>query len=232
MNIAIIPVRTGSKRVPKKNIRDFFGKPLFIYTMEYARDCGLFEDVVLSTESQEVINIAQSYGFDVPFQRPVELATDQATVIQVCDHTLNFMHQEYGKVYDNFCMLQATSPMRTDRDIIKAFELLDESADAVVAVTDYNIPPLWAFKYREDGYVEYMFPEYMCMKSQQLPKVCVDSGAMYWIRVSAFRDCGHLLPPRLKPYWMPRHAAVDVDEPEDWTEMQIYYREYFLKENV
>lgn len=222
-NLAIIPVRTGSKRLRLKNIRHFFGKPIFVYTLEYAKRSGLFDEILVSTESNEVIDICRQYGHDVPFLRPEHLAIDTAQLVQVVADVLH-EYELRNKIFDNFCLLWATAPMRTDDDLQKAYRLLEEKVEAVVGVTDYDLPVFCALKESEVGFLEPLFEEYQKLPSDRQPKAVVDNSSMCWCRVSAFRKYGTWMPPLLRGYWMPRSRSVDIDTEDDWELVEFYFR--------
>jgi len=222
-NIAIIPIRLGSRRLPKKNIRQFFGKPIFLYTLEYAQQSGLFETIMVSTESEKVADLCKKNGYPVPFQRPKDLSTDDAQLVQVVEHVLDESHKR-GKEFDNLCLLWATAPMRTDMDIRAAYDMLDNDTDAVVGVTDFDLPVFCALKENEAGFMEPLFQEYQKLPSNCQPRTVVDNSAMCWVKVSAFQRYKSWLPPKLKGYWMPRQRSVDVDTIEDWYILEFWYK--------
>ena len=225
-NLAIIPVRTGSRRLHQKNIKHFFGKPIFIYTLEYAKRSGLFDEILVSTESEEVVAICRPYGHDVPFLRPERLASDSAQLVHVVADAL----QEYerrGKVFENFCMLWATAPMRTDVHIREAFGLLDD-AEAVIGATYFDRSVFSGMRPDETGLLSPLFPELLRQPSVKQPEVVVDNCSMVWVRTSAFHEHGTWLPPKLKAYMMPRRFSVDIDTAEDWELAEFYWHKYIL----
>ena len=222
-------MRAGSKRLENKNFRDFFGKPIFVYTLEYARRSGLFDEIFVSTESEEVRNLCVKHGFDVPFLRPDELATDQAQLVHVIRHTLDTF-EERGKEFENFCILWATAPMRTAQDIKSAHAMLEGDTEAVVGITDYDLPVFCAMRFSGDCLLEPLFPEYQKLPGSKQPKVVCDNGTMCWVKTRAFYEHGTWLPPKLKGYFMPRRYSVDIDTHDDWNLAAYYYENYFLKE--
>ena len=218
-------MRAGSKRLANKNIRDFFGKPIFVYTLEHARKCRLFNEIMVSTESEEVTDLCAEYGLDIPFLRPHELATDTTQLVHVCAHVIE-AYEERGRNFDNFCILWATAPMRTAEDIVNAYKMFDEETDAVVAITNYDLPVFCAM-YMDDKYrLEPVFPQYMKLSSGEQPRAFCDNGSMCWVRVSAFLQYHTWLPPRLKGYWMPKYCSVDIETIEDWNLAGYYYQFY------
>lgn len=226
-NLAIIPMRKGSKGLPDKNIRDFFGKPIFAYTLEHAKKSGLFDEIIISTDSQEIADLCREYGGNVPFMRPPEYATDTAQLVGVVKHVLETYEGE-GRFFDRFCLLWATAPMRTSEDIKQAYAMLDDDTDAVVGVTDYDLPVFCALHADESSRLSPLFPEYQKLTRKQQPKAVVDNGAFCWVKRKAFQEHGTWLPPTLKGYWMPRHFSIDIDNEEDWDLASYYYQKYII----
>lgn len=214
-NIAIIPVRTGSKRLPEKNILDFFGKPMFMHTVEAAVTSGLFDEIHVSTESQAVADICKSNGVSVKFLRPEELARDDATLESVCAHVLDKFLSDYEKAFNNFCLLWATAPLRASSDIINSYKLLEEGCDCVVSVTDYDLPVYCSQQVGDDGFLTPNFPDMFWLPGQEMPRVFCDNGALSWCRVGAFRREGVWMPKKSKPYYMSKSVSVDIDTQAD-----------------
>jgi len=227
-NLAIIPIRSGSKRIANKNIRNFFGKPIFVYTLEDTRKCGLFDEIMVSTESIDVVELCVKHGLEVPFLRPEDLASDNAQLVDVCAHVIE-VYEERGCFFDNFCLLWATAPMRTAEDIVNAYNMLDKKAEAVVAITDYDLPVFCAMSINEEHYLKPLFPECQKLPSIKQPRATVDNGSMCWVKVKAFKEHKTWLPPKLKGYWMPRSRSIDLDDQEAWDLLEFYYKKYFLE---
>ena len=153
-NIAVIPCRGGSTRIPQKNFMNFFGKPMFLYVYETAVQSGLFEDIVISTNSQQILDICKAYEIDVPFRRPEKLAENDATIASVCQHALEEM-EKGGKRYDNLCLLWATAVMMEAEDLQNSYKMLmeDEGTEGVAGVTEcFQYFP--AHKVDENGYIK------------------------------------------------------------------------------
>lgn len=227
-NLAIIPIRMGSKRLPRKNIRDFFGKPIFVHTLEHARQSGLFNEIIVSTEAEEVREICREYGLELPFIRPEVLAGNKAQLVHVLKHVLD-EYQHRDEMFDNFCMLWATAPMRTADDIRAAYDLLKDDTDAVVGTTHFDRSVFSGMRRGSGGYIAPLFPDKLRLPSVEQPEVFVDNGSMCWVRTTAFREHGTWLPPKLKAYLMPRHCSVDIDTQEDWDLAKYYYRKYVFQ---
>lgn len=226
-NLAIIPIRQGSRRLPGKNIRDFFGKPLVAYTLEYARKSGCFDEIMVSTDAPEIADICRAHGAAVPFLRPAELATDTAQLVDVVRHVLK-NYAGRGVLFDNFCLLWATAPMRTADDIRQAYAMFDTQTEAVVGVTSYEISVFSGFQMDAEHGLVPLFPATLRLPSSKQPPVCAVNSSLCWVRVRAFEQHNTWLPPRLKGYLMPRRFSVDIDTQDDWDLAEYYYRKYFL----
>ena len=227
-NIAVIPVRAGSTRVPKKNFIDFFGKPMFVHTYDAAVASGVFADVVVSTDSKEVLEICKRRSIPVPFVRPDKLGGDTVSLNDVLAHALDEMKKQ-GKTYDNICLLWATAPMRTGEDIRRCHALLQEKKDAsaAIAVTDcFHYYP--AHVNDENGFIKPLvcFDNMTTLRAQDVPKTYVDNGSIAFVRVPAFLKEKTWMPAKSVGYYMPRTHSVDVDTPEDLELLSYYYRKY------
>jgi CMP-N-acetylneuraminic acid synthetase len=219
--LCLIPARGGSRRFPRKNVAPLAGKPLIAYTITAARASGLFDRVVVSTEDEEIREVAEAWGAEV-FPRPAELATDTAGNVDVCLDALARLARG-GERFDLLGCLLPTSPLRTVEDLHGAHAaLLERGADAVMAVTDYAIPPFWALE-EQEGFLRPHWGRRYMVKSQELPRVCVDNGAIYLVRIDVFERERSFYSARLAGYWMPRERSVDVDEPVD-----LALAEFFL----
>lgn len=229
-SIAIIPVRAGSTRVKKKNFLDFYGKPLFVYTYEHAKNSNLFEKIVISTESKEVLDICEKYDIEVEYTRPEKLADGSISLDDVCLDVLSF-YKEKGLVFDHMCLLWATAPMRDDNDIKNAFALLtsDHIANAVIAVTKYYFSPYCAVTSNSDGTMNPVMPEQFWLGSHAWPETLVDCGSMSWVNVNVFEKEKSWMPTNSKPYIMPRYKCVDLDTEEDLELLRMYFEKYCLK---
>ena len=221
-NLAIIPVRTGSKRVPNKNIKLFHGKPMFIHTVEHAIESNLFSKIHVSTESNEVVQICKEYGLEVDFLRPVELAEDHSDLNDVCKYVINKYNND-GLKFNNFCLLWATAPLRNTEDIINAYRMLDSNFDAVVGVSSYDLPVSCAQKISDDGILEKIFPEEFWLSSKDIPKRVCDNGSLCWTKISIFEKVGNWLPNKSKGYEMPKERSVDIDTYFDWALAEFLY---------
>ena len=219
--VAIIPARGGSKRLPRKNIIDFRGKPIIAYTIEAAIDSRLFDRVIVSTEDQEIAEISRRFGASVS-ERPKQLAADSAKVVQVC---LDFLRSEEkeGRSYSVICCLYATAPLRSAEDIKKTVQLIEPGVcDFSMAVTEFDQPPHQAMLVKPDNFLEPMWPDLVFVREGDLGRLCVDNGSTYAASVEKFMKLGHFRGSNARAYFMPRSRSVDINVPED-LEMALYY---------
>ncbi|WP_415902802.1 acylneuraminate cytidylyltransferase family protein [Neptuniibacter sp. QD29_5] len=209
-NVCIIPARSGSKRIKNKNIRKLAGKPLVSWTIEAAQATDIFDEIIVSTDSNDVADIARHYGINVPSLRPVELSGDYTTAAEVIAyHTANVSEC-------NICYLQPTSPLRSVDDIVNSYNLLiKEQVGAVVSVSDFTVPLNWIY----DDSIDFgsFISGVGAKRSQDYDKKYVLNGAIYWVRNSLFKEFGtHLLTENIIPYVMPQDRSVDIDEEIDF----------------
>ena len=212
--VCIIPARGGSKRLPRKNIADFLGRPILTHTVDAARESGVFERVVVSTEDPEIGDVARAAGAEI-HERTHGLAGDTARLVDVC---LAFLDDEEraGRRWDYFACLLATAPMRNADDVKRARALIEPGVcDFAMAVTTYPLPPLQALRTNEAGFLRPMFPDMINLRSQETPALFVDNGSTYIALVSAFREERTFYGSRLRGHVMPRERSVDIDEPFD-----------------
>ncbi|MBF0186382.1 MAG: acylneuraminate cytidylyltransferase family protein [Magnetococcales bacterium] len=227
-NLAIIPMRGGSKRIPKKNIKPFFGKPIFLYTLEEAKKCKLFDEIMISTDSEEIAQLCRDHDGNIPFMRPPELATDEARLGDVCANVIQ-TYENKEVYFENFCILWATAPMRTAEDIKNAYQLLDEKTEAVVGVSEFDYPLFCAQYLAQSGELVPVFPDLCMAPAKEHPQAVVDNSSMCWVKTAAFKEQGTWLPKRLKGYSMPRSRSVDIDTQQQWDQAEFFFNK-FLKE--
>lgn len=213
-SIAIIPARGGSKRLPRKNILPFRGKPLLFWTCEAARDSGCFAAVVVSTEDEEIADIARSNGFAVD-ERPAALGSDTTSCAEVCLEFLDRSEQA-GIHYESLCCLYATAPLRNAEDIRQVMKYLTPDTDAVHAVCGYTHPPHQMLYQNPEGFLVPAFPLLVTKKSQEVPEGLIGNGSTYAIRVEALKKYRSFYPARVKGYRMPFLRSVDIDTAEDF----------------
>lgn len=224
MNVAIIPARGGSKRIPRKNIRPFAGKPIIAYSIEAARACGLFERIIVSTDDPEIAEVARRYGAEVPFLRPSELADDHTGTNAVVQHAISWALSERMPV-EYVCCIYATAPFVHDEILRKGFETLIESGrDFAFSVTSYAFPILRSLRLTKERGVEPIWPENMPKRSQDLEEAYHDAGQFYWGRAEAFLNNTPLFSNVAVPVILPRHLVQDIDTLEDWERAELMYQ--------
>jgi pseudaminic acid cytidylyltransferase len=224
MKIAIIPARGGSKRIPRKNIRPFNGKPLIAYSIEAARNSGLFDHVIVTTDDEEIAAIARQYGAETPFVRPPELANDHATTVPVIRHAVQWVQQNMGPV-EYACCIYATAPFIQAAALRAAYDKLiaNKVTGYVFSATTFPFPIQRAFKVKEDGHVEMFHPENYNTRSQDLEEAYQDAGQFYWGSADAYLSDKIFFSTDSMAYVLPRHMVQDIDTPEDWRRAELMY---------
>lgn len=221
-NLAMITARGGSKRIPRKNIKEFCGKPIIAYTIEAAKSSGVFEEIMVSTDDEEIARTARLLGANVPFFRSAENSGDYASTDDVIMEVLR-AYQKAGREFDAFCCLYPTAPFLSGRRLREAMELLKET-DSVMPVVPFSYPPQRGLIITDMGYVERQFPEYANARSQDLPKIYHDCGQFYACRTDAFLQAKTTDVPCLLPLILTDLEVQDIDTPEDWTLAEMKYR--------
>lgn len=223
MNIAIIPARGGSKRIPRKNIKLFHGKPMIAYSIEAALKAGCFEKVIVSTDDQEIADVAKQYGAEVPFVRPAKIADDHATTMDVMVHAIQWCQQE-GWDIEAVCCLYATAPFVLPEDLQRGYKTLKESASQFVfSATSFPFPIQRAIKLDQQGSTSMFWPENELVRSQDLEEAYHDAGQFYWGLVNAFLAKLSIFSPHSKAILLPRNRVQDIDNIEDWDFAQALF---------
>lgn len=224
-NLAIIPARGGSKRIPRKNVKPFLGKPMLAYSIEAALATGLFDEVMVSTDDEEIAEVARQYGAMVPFMRSAETANDFATLNDVLREVLN-KYEEQGKVFDNMCCILATTPMLQPKDISNGFiTLINSEFSTIVPIVEFSYPILRSFKMNDDNAIDYNWPEYAKSRSQDLPKAYHDSGTFYWHKINMWLT-GKLTRGGVV---VCEETVQDIDTEQDWRMAEMKYKLLFNK---
>lgn len=222
--IAIITARGGSKRIPKKNIKEFMGKPMLAYAIDAAKSSGLFETVMVSTEDDEIARIAKQYGAEVPFMRSERTASDYAITFDVLEEVI----QEYknrGKVYDELCCIYPCVPFLTAETLCKAYKLMKEGIDAIMPVSKYPVPVEWSFRFdNETGLLTADNPEATLIRSQDLIPRYYDVGMFYFLKTEAMLKYKTINPPKMLGYVVDENECQDIDTEEDWKSAEIKYQ--------
>jgi len=219
--VAIIPARGGSKRIPRKNIKEFFGKPLIAYSIQTALDSKLFDKVIVTTDDQEIMDIAKKYGAQA-YKRPEHLADDYTATQPVIDDVLASLKNNNEK-YDYYCTIYATAPLLQTKYLIEGFEKLQNS-DAINAfsVTSMPFPIQRTFKIDENERCEMFWPEHALTRSQDLEEAYQDAGQFYWTKLGKKSD-EVMFGKDSIPIVLPRHFVQDIDTLEDWKRAEFMY---------
>lgn len=219
-NLCIIPARGGSKRIPHKNVRLFLGKPMLAYSIETAKQSGLFEEIMVSTDDKEIAEVACRYGANVPFMRSAETASDFATTADVLREVLA-KYLELGRSFDNFCCFYATAPLVQSRDVLSAFELLQQSDfTCVYPVVQFSYPIWRCLDLAEDGTMTRHWPEFENSRSQDLPKEYHDTGTFYWYKTKEWLT-GKVKIGGIK---VDETTIQDIDTETDWKLAEMKYK--------
>jgi N-acylneuraminate cytidylyltransferase len=223
MKIAIIPARGGSKRIPQKNIKAFFGKPIIAWSIEAALRSNLFDSVIVSTDSEEIAGVARSYGAYVPFIRPSELSGDYIGLIDVIYHATKWINDHKLSV-DEVCCILATAPLIDINDINRGYDLLiKEKYSFVMSVTDYAHPIFRSFQMQLRG-VKMFFPENFHTRSQDLPEAFHDAAQFYWGTSAAWLSKKCEFGDETGTIKIPRWRAQDIDTEDDWAMAEFLAR--------
>jgi N-acylneuraminate cytidylyltransferase len=223
-NVAIIPARGGSKRIPRKNLKPFNGVPMIARSIQTALDSGLFTRVVVSTDDDEIAELARACGAQVPFMRPAALADDFTGTAAVIVHALQTLHQQ-GDEFDYACCIYATAPLLQARFLQQGLQLLEQHSDKSYAfsVCDFGFPVQRALTVDEQGALSALYPEYRDTRSQDLPVAYQDAGQFYWGRSEAWVRGEMMYSTQSLPVILPRHLVQDIDTPQDWKRAEFLY---------
>lgn len=224
MKVAVIPARGGSKRIPRKNIKAFCGKPMIAYSIEAALQSGCFDKIIVSTDDSEIAQVAKSYGAEVPFIRPTELSNDYAGTIPVIRHAIEWL---VDKGFDPklVCCLYATAPFVTAEYLRQGLQQLqNNNAAYAFTVTSYAFPIQRAIKLNPELGVEMFDTNNFNTRSQDLEEAWHDAGQFYWGRVDAWLTEKIIFGAESTPVILPRHRVQDIDTPEDWERAEWMFK--------
>lgn len=223
MSVAIIPARGGSKRIPRKNIKPFCGKPMIARSIEAAIESKCFDSIMVSTDDNEIAEVAKSLGAEVPFMRPAGLADDHTGTTPVIQNAIEWIQKNDG-LPDFVCCIYATAPFIDPSDILRGYELIKSSdCSYIFSATSYAFPIQRAIRILEDGSVEMFDPEQFNVRSQDLEEAFHDAGQFYWGKTSAWLD-GEPIFSNARPVILPRHRVQDIDTEEDWDRAELMYK--------
>lgn len=219
-NLCIIPARGGSKRIPRKNIKPFLGKPMLAYSIEAALSTGLFDEVMVSTDDEEIAEVARQYGAKVPFMRSSETANDFATTADVLHEVID-RYKDLGQEFEHFCCIYATAPMIQSKDIISAFNRLQSSDfTKVYPVVQFSYPIWRCLDLAEDGSMKRHWPEFENSRSQDLPKEYHDTGTFYWYKTNEWL-VGNI---QVGGIEVDETTIQDIDTETDWKIAEMKYK--------
>lgn len=222
MKIAVIPARGGSKRIPRKNLRDFCGRPILAWPIEAARASGLFDRVLVSTEDDRIAAAARAAGAEAPFVRPAELADDFTPTVDVVAHATEWALGQ-GWPLAAVCCIYPTAPLVAEEDLHRALALLEPGWDFAFTAVELSRTVLRSFRELPEGGVEMFFPAYAATRSQDLPRPLQDAGQFYWGSPAAWTGRRPLFGPRSRPLVIPGWRVRDIDEEEDWAEAEAIF---------
>jgi N-acylneuraminate cytidylyltransferase len=224
MRLAVIPARGGSKRIPRKNIKLFAGKPMIAWSIEAARASGLFDRILITTDDEEIANVATVFGAEVPFIRPAELADDYTPTIPVIAHAVQWQ-VEHGVMPAQVCCIYATAPFIEVADIRQGLRLLEQTAcDYAFSVTSYAYPIQRALRVTPGARMAMFSPEHFLTRSQDLEPAYHDAAQFYWGNAAAWLARKPFFGENSSPVLLPRHRVQDIDTPDDWERAELMYR--------
>lgn len=225
MRLAVIPARGGSKRIPRKNIKSFCGKPMVAWSIEAALESKCFDRIIVSTDDEEIAELARHHGAEVPFIRPDELSNDHTGTIPVIRHAIEWMEGHTGVSMQEVCCLYATAPFVLPADLREGLSVLAETGgDYAFSVTSYPFPIQRAIRLTMQGRVDMFSPEHFNTRSQDLEEAYHDAGQFYWGRAQAWKEGRVIFAPGSAPVLLPRHRVQDIDTPEDWERAQWMFQ--------
>lgn len=224
MNVAIIPARGGSKRIPRKNVKDFYDKPMIAWSIEAAKASGCFDKIIVSTDDPEIADIARQFGAEIPFMRPAALSDDYTGTIPVIRHAVEWLNQNDAPV-DYACCIYATAPFILPEDLKQGLQLIKNSGSSYAfSVTSYAFPIQRAVRITKNGRVAMFNPEHFQTRSQDLEEAWHDAGQFYWGTADAWCEERAIFGEDSLPVRLPRHRVQDIDTAEDWNRAEWLFR--------
>ena len=225
MRICVIPARGGSKRIPRKNIKEFLGKPIIAYSIEAALESNCFDRVIVSTDDDEIAKIARLHGAEVPFFRPAELSDNHIGTLPVIKHAVEWVDRKGSNQVEYACCLYATAPFVQAQAIALAFEQLQVlKAEYCLAVTSFTFPIQRAVKLTGQNKLEMFYPDHINTRSQDLDVSYHDAGQFCWGKVDAFKAMKPIFSEFTCAFVLPRHLVQDIDTPEDWKRAELTFK--------
>lgn len=221
-NLCIIPARGGSKRIPRKNIRPFLGKPIIAYSIEAALNSALFDEVMVSTDDAEIAEIALKYGAKVPFMRTEKTSNDYATTFDVIEEVL-IKYKDTNKHYDVVCCIYACAPFITSNKLTESHKMLEiNNYDSVFPVIPFGFPIQRSLKFEEDK-IKFFYPEFSLSRSQDLEKSYHDAGQFYWMQINRCLEQKKILTENSGSIIISEMEGQDIDNEVDWKLAELKY---------
>lgn len=221
--IAIIPARGGSKRIPRKNVKDFLGMPIIAYSIKAAIESGIFDEIMVSTDDEEIAAIAKKYGASVPFMRSAETSNDYATTSDVINEVIS-RYGDNGTYFDVVCCIYATAPFITVQRLIHASETINSGKfDSAFTCVAFSYPVLRGLEIDNMGRITMRWPEYKSTRSQDLPQFYHDAGQFYFATVDAFKNANSFWGNNTAPIILSELEVQDLDTPTDWALAEMKY---------
>lgn len=222
--IAIIPARGGSKRIPRKNIKDFLGKPIIAYSIEAALRSELIDEVMVSTDDEEVAEVAQKYAAKIPFMRSKKNADDYATTTDVLIEVLD-EYKKLGTEFDYLCCIYPTAPFVTAQKLIDSYNrMINENADSVIPIVKFSYPIQRAFRINDKNQLNYIWPENVNRRSQDLETAFHDAGQFYWAKTQCFAEMQSLACGLTLPFVLSEIEVQDIDNKIDFKLAELKYK--------
>jgi pseudaminic acid cytidylyltransferase len=222
--LAIIPARGGSKRIPKKNTKEFAGRPMIAWPIAAAKSSRLFDQIVVSTDDPHTAELAKQHGATVPFTRPAELSGDHVALRPVINHAIKESQQLFGRTFEHTCILLGTAAFVTPGHLQEAYELLLKSHGEFALPTIRTDSRIFrAFSINNDSGLEMLFPQHRLTRSQDLPAVFVDAGQFYWGKSTAFLEDKPMFGPNSRGLEVGPQDMVDIDTEEDWQNAEAIF---------
>ena len=222
-SLCIIPARGGSKRIPRKNIKLFMGKPIIAYSIDAALTSGVFDEVMVSTDDEEIAGIARQYGATVPFFRSAETSNDYASTVDVLLEVVN-RYKESGRVFDTICCLYSTAPFVTAERLKEARNKISDTVDASFTIVEYSYPVQRSLRINDSNYVEMKYPEHLKSRTQDLEKVYHDAGQFYFVKTDALIAERTVWCKRTVPIILSELEVQDLDTLSDWKLAEMKYQ--------
>ena len=222
-NLCIIPARAGSKRIPRKNIKNFLGKPIISYSIKTALESGLFDEVMVSTDDLEIADIAKKFGADVPFLRSTKNSDDFATTFDVIKEVINY-YNDKSVEFENLCCLYPCAPFVNTSMLVKAYNLLiQKTFDSVLPIIPYSFPIQRALRFKQ-GKVSMIVEDNLMIRSQDLEKSFHDAGQFYWCKTMRLMSSEKLISQNSGGIEISELDAQDIDSQIDWSLAELKYQ--------